>query len=123
MSPRDHLRPPTILIADDDLGFVVWLALTLNAAGYAALPATRVSEALRVLDELDIETLDLLIVNPASDGSTELLETLRDRQASLAVIRIGEEDHGAADSPGSASEWIRRVEQMLRRTRSAGPFS
>ncbi len=78
----------TVLIVDNDLGFVFWLGKTLNAAGYEALPAKDAADASALLGELD-KTPDLLIVNPALPRIDSLIDRLRRTHKQLKVIAIG----------------------------------
>ena len=83
--PRDS--PTAILIVDDDLGFLVWLGLTLSAGGFVTVPATTSSQAEQLIAELGIRT-NLAIVNLALPGMSDLTRGLKRRDASLKVISI-----------------------------------
>ena len=67
----------TILVVDDDLGFVVWLGQTLVANGYLTVPATSARQATTLLAELQTATIDLAIVNLALPSATTLIDSLR----------------------------------------------
>lgn len=75
----------TVLIIDDDVGFAFWLGQALDEAGYKALPAKGVSDAVDLLSEYKLE-VDLLIINPALPGAVDLIPDLRRSQARLKVI-------------------------------------
>jgi hypothetical protein len=113
-----HEQPPTqtILIVDQDLGFVMWLGHTFALKGYLTLPITSAPEALRVIAELQIAALDLLIVNPALPGTSDLIETLRSQQGALKVIPIEDSDRGATDIREAQSEWIAKVQEALEKS-------
>ena len=64
----------TVLIINNDIGFTFWLGQTLNEAGYATLPARGVSDAVELLSEHKVQP-DLLIINPASPGVLDLMQT------------------------------------------------
>jgi hypothetical protein len=96
---------------------VLWLGLMLAHAGYLTLPMTSVWEALKMISELQVAAVDLLILNPAWDGSPELMDTLRNRQGPLKVIQIESRDRDAADTDATHAEWIARVERALRPAR------
>ena len=66
----------TVLIVDEDLGFVFWLGHLLNNAGYQVWPARNGEDAAALMDELGAE-LDLLIIDPNLRGAAAFLETQR----------------------------------------------
>jgi len=68
-----------ILIVDNDFGFVFWLGQALDAAGYEALPAKGVSEAVALLAELRV-VIDVIILRCNLPGADELVEKLRSTQ-------------------------------------------
>ena len=75
----------TVLIIDNDLGFIFWLGQILNDAGYAALPAKSASEAVHLMSENNIEA-DLLIINPSLSGVVRLAEELRRSRPGIKVV-------------------------------------
>jgi DNA-binding NtrC family response regulator len=79
----------TILILDNDVGFVFWLGQALDRAGYQALPARNVSGALRLLAALSLRP-DLLIVNFSLSGTAGLIDRLRESFPDLKVIALNE---------------------------------
>lgn len=107
-----------VLIVDDDLGFVTWLGVTLSRNGYATVPATRVTAAQRLMDELRVRP-DLAIVNLALTSTIELIKALRRANPALKVIaiedatpivrRIGVD--GTASRAGVG--WLETVESAL----------
>jgi len=87
----------TVLIVDENLGFVFWLGQLLQSAGFAAFPARRVYDAgIVILDHA--LTVDILIVNPFLPGAADLIARLRQNQKHLKVITIAEP--GLAGGPG-----------------------
>ena len=66
----------TVLIVDEDLGFVFWLGHLLNNAGYQVWPARNGEDAAALMDELGAE-LDLLIIDPNLRGAAAFLEKQR----------------------------------------------
>jgi ActR/RegA family two-component response regulator len=109
----------TILIVDDDLGFVMWLGHTLAAAGYMTLPVTSAEATLRVMAELEVAVIDLAIVNPATLGMSHLIDTLRSRQGYLRVIATEPSRHRAIDLDAAEGDWIAKVRRVLERARTA----
>ena len=77
----------TVLIVDDDLGFLFWLGHALGAAGFESLPATSVEDARRLLEELRVP-LDLLIANPALPRIPAFVTAVHSSQAYLKVISL-----------------------------------
>jgi DNA-binding response OmpR family regulator len=109
-----------IIVLDNDLGFVLWLAHTLVANGYLAFPATSVREALRLIKALQFESVDLVIANPALHGVTELLDRLRARHVSPKVIAIEDRALGTAISGIEAREaaWLKEIRTRLEKLSS-----
>ena len=79
--------PPAILIVDDDLGFLVWLGLTLSAGGFVTVPATTGLQAEQLVAELGVR-ISLAIVNLALPGMSDLVRRLKRRDPSLKLISI-----------------------------------
>jgi DNA-binding response OmpR family regulator len=104
-----------IIVLDSDLGFVLWLTHTLVANGYLAFPATSVPEALKLIQALQAESVDLVIANPALRGVSELLDRLRTRRVSLKVIAIEDRTLGIATSDIEACEsaWLKEIRARL----------
>ena len=75
----------TVLILDDDLGFVFWLGEALTVAQFQPIPAQSVATAERLLRTLKIK-VGLLIVNPAVPGAAEFARALRHRHEKLRVV-------------------------------------
>jgi DNA-binding NtrC family response regulator len=107
-----------ILIVNRDLGFVIWLGVTLAANGYATLPAGTSSAAQQLLDELLVAP-DLAIANLEVGGTVELVEALRRADPALKVIAIEDATSItlpiAVDAAHSRSEdsWLATVERVL----------
>ena len=104
-----------IIILDDDLAFVLWLAHTLVANGYSAFPATSVPEALRLIQELPAESVDLVVANPVLRGVSELLNGLRTWHVPPKVIAIEDRTLGIASSDIKAREaaWLKEIRTRL----------
>ena len=100
---------------DSDLGFVFWLARTLVANGYLAFPSTSVPEALRLIQALQAESVDLVIANPELHGVSELLDGLRTWHVSPKVIAIEDRTLGTANSDIEACEaaWLKEIRARL----------
>ncbi len=77
---------PTILIADEDMGFLWWLGELFNELGYRSLPALSCSQALALLRKSGRQ-VDLLLINPRLRGASRLILTLS-RMRPLKVVFI-----------------------------------
>lgn len=81
----------TVLIVDEDLGFVFWLGCLLAEAGYQVWPARNGSDAAALLKELEAK-LDLLVINPSAGGAAEFIEDQRRRSDFKTVAVQGSQD-------------------------------
>lgn len=109
--------PPAILIVDDDLGFLVWLGLTLGAGGFVTVPATTSTQAGDVIYQMQI-TVDLAVVNFELPGMPEFCESLKRQNPSVKLISI----QGSGASPAFKSDakhsrsrggWVTLVRRLL----------
>ncbi len=75
----------TVLIVDQDLGFVFWLGRALDAVGFNALPAKNVADAQRLVEELDVRA-DVLIADFSTEDIEALVRLLCDRNPMLRII-------------------------------------
>jgi DNA-binding NtrC family response regulator len=126
--PPSQTPSKTVLLVHHDLGFVMWLGQKLAEIGHVAIPATEAKEALGLIEELAIPTVDLLVANPASPETTGLINTLQSRQGTLEVVAI--EDPYAvrtaptdvrADPSSSLSECLMIVLRALGKEKAGGP--
>lgn len=65
-----------VFVVAGDLGFVCWLGLSLNSAGFHALPAKRVSDAKRMIRDFSLH-VDVLIIDPQLTGASKFAESLQ----------------------------------------------
>jgi len=109
--PRtSHLHD--VVIIDDDLGFVVWLGFTLAASGYPTIPATSCQAALGLIEEARLATIDLVVLDLALPGASDLIGALNSRGYSFNVISI--EGSQVCSSPsGLESQWLSMVRKAL----------
>ena len=75
----------TVLIADNDLGFVFWLGRALGASGYQSLPAKNMTHAAQWARQ---NVVSLLIVSPEMPGAADFVRMLRRSQGHLTVISL-----------------------------------
>ena len=110
-SSPEQTQAETILIIDNDLGFLMWLGFLLSSRGYLTIPAPSCQDALRLVDELQPPTIDLVMINPALPGASDLINVLRSRRGSLKVMWI--EDQVRAPQSRSESEWLSTVRKIV----------
>jgi response regulator RpfG family c-di-GMP phosphodiesterase len=96
----------TVLILDDDPGFLFWLGGLLTETGYQAWPARSGVEAAALLSEIGAGP-DLLVINPNSEGAAAFVENQR-HQADFKTIAIQ-----APDAPPQESALIDRIDAAL----------
>ena len=79
--------PTTVLIVDDDLGFLWWLGDILGNSGCTVVPALSCQQAVTFMKELSVN-LDLIFVNPGLSGVSSMLESLTAGQNKIKVIEV-----------------------------------
>jgi DNA-binding NtrC family response regulator len=77
----------SILIADDDLGFLFWASSMLAEAGYSTWPARTVTDALNGMDEADFH---LFVINPSLPGASDLVRIARRKYPQLKIALLNE---------------------------------
>ena len=116
----------TVVIIHNDLGVTFWLGQILTEAGYAALPAKAVSEAVDLIAEHKIEA-DLLIINSSLPGVVDLIANLRRSRPGLKVIAAVDVEGQSFSLPGvdchivkpvCADEglrlkWLKTIQELL----------
>ena len=110
---------------DNDLGFVAYLCMALNEAGYTAVPTIHADRALPLVRELGIARVDLLVANLTLPGVPALVEGLQSKHTKVIMI---EEPRIAAIKPipvdgilrrpdrlgpTAEAEWLRTVRRIL----------
>ncbi len=117
---------PTILIADEDVGFLWWLGDLFHELGYRSLPALSCSEALALV-RTSGRQVDLLLINPGLKGAARLIQTLeRVRPLKVVFIRGPEEaylfpgvqplatiERPAGWMPVMRQEWRLKLQRLL----------
>jgi DNA-binding NarL/FixJ family response regulator len=121
----------TILILDDDLGFVFWLGHLLDAAGYSTLPAKSIYDGAILVQQLGL-SVSVLIVNLGMAGRLDFTAALRQsprRGAALGtrVVGILNDPSDDADLQGvhavrvrpsilneaAKVEWLQSIQRVL----------
>jgi len=118
-------RKPTVLIVDDDLGFVMWLGEIFTELGWNTVPASDCQGALTLVGLLHMD-VDLIVVNPALEGVSQMVGAFS-RVRRPKIVLIGGPDVVAdipADAtldrpdigtPVSRAEWTKRVQKLVRK--------
>lgn len=80
---------PTVLIVDENLGFVWWLGEILVKAGCTVLPALNCRDALSLAKETGIK-VDLVLANPTLDGFSEMTKQLGPHYKLLTIVEVAD---------------------------------
>ncbi|PWU10086.1 MAG: hypothetical protein C5B51_05010 [Terriglobia bacterium] len=89
----------SVLLLDDDLGFMVALSLELRKLSIDAIPARSALEAELLVDALQLE-LNVLVVNWECPGAQSIAQQLQGRMGTLPVISIQREGRRLPRSAG-----------------------
>ena len=116
----------TILIADEDVGFLWWLGELFNELGYRSIPSLTCHQALSLLRKTGRQP-ELLLINPHMRGASRLIRTLSHIRP-LKVVLI--QDPQPSEIPGiqaaasverptgwapvSRPEWRLKLQVLLR---------
>lgn len=93
-------RVKTVLIVDDDLGFVFWLGQALDRVGYNALPAKGVAEAKSLIESFRVR-VDLLMIGAALPGAAEFAADLVKEDGGVKIVGLAEGNQPPSESfPG-----------------------
>lgn len=116
---------PTILIADEDMGFLWWLGELFNELGYRSLPALSCEQAFSLLNQ-SARQVDLLLISARLKGASALIETLQRARPLKVVLIQGPEEYeipgirAAASierpsgwAPVSRQEWRQKLQRLL----------
>jgi len=131
----DVLRGVTVLIVDQDLGFVFWLGEIFTELGCPAVPALDCKQAVSITRKLNL-AIDLVVVNAWLPGVSKMMEKLSCAGRPLKVVVIHEGNVETisklpADAilekpprPAAISRegWLNRVRDILRDVLATGPL-
>jgi hypothetical protein len=123
----------TVLIIDDDLGFVFWLGEIFTEAGCRALPALSCGEAVVLTKRLGVEP-DLIILNASFAGASKLLQKYLQTNPHLKIVTFGPPSkalgasihvHATLERPSPndpimRAEWLEKLRKLLRQVKAAG---
>lgn len=96
-------RVHTVLIIDDDLGFVWWLGSILTEIGCHTIPALNCNQALEFIAKFQLH-VNLLIVKAGIPGISQLIRMLNNPD--LKTVGIEEDAALAAGQPGSTFDAV-----------------
>jgi ActR/RegA family two-component response regulator len=122
----------TVLIVDDDIGFVWWLGDILNEAGCKALPALTSEEAIDITKRLGLQP-DLIIFNPTLAEAGRVLQIFLQAKPDLKIVTIGSGfselttsthvrgvlERPAASEPILRADWLQKVRRLLKKVEAA----
>ena len=116
---------PTILITDEDVGFLWWLGELFSELGYRSLPALSCAQAIALLGA-SFKSIDLLIIDPHLTGASQLIQMLSQTRAVKVILIQGAEPYeipgiqaSAAverpfgQNPVSRAEWRQKLQRLL----------
>lgn len=123
----DVLGGVTVLIVDQDVGFVFWLGEIFAELGCQAVPALDCTQAVSITSALNLK-IDLVVVNPRLPGVSKMMKKLICAGRSLKVVVIRERNveaisklpaHAILDRPSgrgaiSRQGWLNRIRNILR---------
>ena len=103
----------TVLVVDNDLGFLFWLGKTLENAGYNVVPAVSIPKAHSLLSALTLVP-DLLIISPTFSGGGDFIGILRRDWPGMRVVAAVDEDiPDASRLPVEVDRWIRKPPGLI----------
>jgi hypothetical protein len=91
-------EPPTVLIVDQDLGFVWWLGDILHGIGCTVVPALSCQQAIILMKELNLN-VDLLFVDPSLGGVSSMIEALSMGQNRIKIVDVRSMSEDMPDMP------------------------
>lgn len=119
--------PPTVLIVDEDVGFISWLGEIFSEAGYRALPALSCHQAVSLIKKLKLD-VDVIAVNQRLRGISWAIGTLSSAKRPLKIVLIRNPavdaievipSHAILERPSgwdpiSRADWLRKIRRVLK---------
>jgi DNA-binding response OmpR family regulator len=119
--------PPSVLIVDEDLGFLGWLGDVFNEVGYRALPALNCEQAVSLIHRFKLD-VDVLAVDVELPGVMGMIAMLKRAHRPLKIVAIRNTDadasmaipaHATLERPSgwepiSRSDWLRKIVNVLK---------
>lgn len=123
-----------VLVCDDDPAIVEAVSIYLRNEGYRVIPASNGFEALRAIEENDIQLIILDWMMPKMDGMTAMLKMRESSNIPIIMLTAKSEDmdtitglsFGADDyvtKPFKPMELMARVKSQLRRYTRLGNYT
>jgi DNA-binding response OmpR family regulator len=84
----------TVLLVDNDLGFMFWLGGVLRAAGHDVAPAVT-TRAAQSLTRKPGVSIDLLLLSPTVAGARALAEKVRRTHPAVRVVALLDADRSS----------------------------
>jgi CheY-like chemotaxis protein len=84
----EGVKKKTILVVDDDLDFLTMQRIQLEAAGYTVHTAESVDDALKILDQGNIDAAVVDLMMEQMDAGFTLCYQIKKRDAGLPVILV-----------------------------------
>ena len=130
----------TVLIVDEDLGFLFWIGELLVEAGYQPVPALNCEQAFNHIQQFEVD-IDVVVADAAVRGVSSMLQILRLANSNLRIIITKKPSmdvpqtmppHAVLEKPAawdtlnavfdkpnawettSRQEWLRKVKRALR---------
>src|SRR5689334_14341405 len=100
----DAIGVKTVLIVDDDLGFVFWVGQALDRVGYNALPAKGIAEAKALTESFRVR-VDLLMIGAALPDAAALSAELLNSHTGMKVLGLIETGEQPPESFPGAIAW------------------
>jgi len=124
---KKPVGPASVLIVDEDLGFVGWLGDLFFEAGYQALPALSSRHAISLVKRFKL-SVDVVAVNESLPGVRGLIGMLRRPRRPLKIVVIRDPlrpeparipAHATLERPDkwkpvSRSVWLKKILGVLR---------
>lgn len=116
---------PTVLVVDEDVGFIWWLAELLAEVGYRSIPALGCRQALALMKGTG-SAVEIALINPRLRGAARLVLVLRHYRISKIVLiqepgvphlamegALSSIEKPAGSAPVSRVEWRQKVQRLL----------
>lgn len=122
----------SVLIVDEDLGFLSWLSDLFTEAGYQAIPALNSRQAVSITKKFSI-AIDIIAIHDSLPGASGVLEKLNRPDRPLRIVAIldpGVEGppaitaHATLERPSglesvSRPAWLKKILSALERADAA----
>jgi ActR/RegA family two-component response regulator len=122
----------SVLIVDEDLGFLSWLSDLLTEAGYQALPALNSRQAVSITKKFSV-AIDVIAISDSLPGASGVLEKLSRADRRLRIVAIRDPGvegpqaiaaHATLERPSGSESvsrpaWLQKILSALERADAA----